>query len=119
LGELFSGLWNLIQRRRERFDVLAFEPGDEGVDQLLVDFLGDSFLLPARHDEVLERRRCRVAFDDADQGLDAAASLFRARLKQVKKLVFFAKELLEREHDDASRNTVVTGRTRKISPDAA
>jgi len=35
LREFLDGLWNFVERVRERFDVLALEAGDEGLHQFL------------------------------------------------------------------------------------
>src|SRR5690348_4387939 len=79
LGEFLDRLRNLVQRRRQRLDVLAFERGDERVDQFLADLAHDFLFTAARQAEFVERRAGRLLVQHRDQGARALPRRVGAR----------------------------------------
>src|ERR1041385_4328241 len=101
VGDMFSGddvalakflrrLWNLVQRIGEGFDVLPFQRGDEGLEQVLGQFLGDAFVLAARLHEAGQGPFLRGGLDQLDDIVDTGARFFRAAFHEREEFVVFA-----------------------------
>src|ERR1700720_4621095 len=100
-ADFFHGLGNLVERGRERLDVLAFQRRDECLAELLGQLLCDLFILSPAVDKFIQARGRIVMFQLRQKGhemMDAAVGLLRAGFEQVEELLVVSKEFPERKH---------------------
>src|SRR5687768_3190618 len=110
VGEALDLLGDLVQRRPQRFDVLALDRGDEAVDQRLADLVGgDAFALPGELEGVQARGAIR-RLEHFVQGLGAVVCGFRGIVEQRVELLALAEDRLQGEHRGWPRRSgVVSG----------
>ena len=92
LAEFFDGFRDAVEGSGQGFDVLAFERGDEHLDEFLTDGLGVSFLIAPRDGEFGERDVAVAVLQHSRQGFNALMGRLGAGREQIKKAVRFSKE---------------------------
>ena len=98
LRELFDHLANAVHRVRQGLDVFALQPGDERVDQLLADLLGDPLVLAASQGKLVQRMRVAAVLKQFDQQAGKRLGFVGAGFQQVEKLRIVAEVLLNGKH---------------------
>jgi hypothetical protein len=104
LPDFLDGLWNFVERGRERLDIFALERRDERFAKLFGQFLGDAFVLAPAGDEFLEALGRLVVLElpeKVDQMVNAAVGLLGAGFEKIEKLFVVSQESSDREHEDS------------------
>ena len=98
VGEALDLLGDLVQRRGQRFDVLALDRGDEAVDQRLADLVRGDPLALARQLERVQRDVARRVLQHFVQRLGAVVRGHGGFVEQDEELLSGTEDGLEGEH---------------------
>ena len=98
VGELLDLLGDLVERRPQRFDVLALDGRDEAVHQGLADLVRRGALALAGQLEGVQRRLPVGHLHHVVKGLGAVVGSLRGVVEQGVELLAGAEDGLQREH---------------------